>query len=848
VTRASRARPAASAEPGETPTTPVSFHLLALVSGASALVYEILWMRRFAVMFGATTPAVATALSAMFLGLALGSVGFGALGSRWRRPLVAFGLVELGIGAAVLFARFAVDRFDPFYPALYEALWNRPAVFLAMKMALTASAILPATILMGGTLPLLFEAAAGADGRLGVRGGGLYAANVLGAAVGALAVPVVLLPAFGAEGAALAAIVGNMAVGIAALALGRHVPALRTEVAPRMGHPSPARGGRAIEAMAFASGVLLLGLEVLWARMFALVHENSVYSLAAVITLFLVGLSLGAALARAALRRRIDRTTLLAWSWTGAGAWILLSPRLFFWLTSGMEYLADGGGAAGGMARLLAIAAVTTLPATVLGGAVLPVLMEMAGERRPGDHAAPVVGRLLAINTVGSIIGPWLATFVLASRLGLWWSVTLVGSVMILAAGLTGAAGSTGPARRFAPLVALGVALVLLAPGRLPAARVDAARGERIVAVHHGTHGTVAVIDDGFGRSLRLDNSYVLGGTLSTGDERFQTHLPLLLHPKPRSIAFLGLGTGITAGASLVHPIEEAVALEIVPEVVEAARAHFGDANLGVVDDPRVEIRIEDARNFLKGTARRFDVVVGDLVVPWRPGEAALYAEEHFRAVRETLREGGIFCQWVPLFQLSEEGFRIVSSTFLDVFPRSTLWRGDFLADQPSLALIGHRDGESIDPAVVERRWHEIAPRLDRTTPYLADPAGPWLFLVGEARRGDAHFTTERRHRDDRPWLELTTPLTQATGRPHGEATYGRFVLRLADELATRPLTGSPLERLGARELRWRDDGRALWRASVLAVEGDREAASELGLRTLDDLPAAIRNAVVGTH
>ncbi|MGH7803902.1 MAG: spermidine synthase, partial [Candidatus Binatia bacterium] len=585
-----------------------------------------------------------------------------------------------------------------------------------------------------------------------------------------------------------AAIAGNIAVGLAAVALGARVPTARTEGAARPDRAAAALGGPAIAGMAFASGLLLLGLEVLWARMFALVHESSVYSLAAVITLFLVGLSLGAALARASLQRGLDRSKLLFWSFAAAGAWITCSPRLFFWLTSGMEYLA------GNTAGLLAIVAVTTLPATILGGTILPLLMESAGEVRHGDHAASVVGRLLAINTLGSIVGPLLATFVLAAGIGLWWSVALVGAAMLLIATLVDG-GMRGTARRLGPAIALGAALLLVAPGDLPAIRVDASRGERIVDVRHGAHGTVAVLEDGISRSLKLDNTYVLGGTLATGDERFQAHLPLLLHPQPRSVAFLGFGTGITAGAALAHPVEEVVALEIVPEVVDAARSHFAEANLGVVDDPRVEIRVEDARNFLRGTARRFDVVIGDLVVPWRPGESSLYALEHFRAVRASLRDGGLFCQWVPLFQLSEEAFRIVASTFLEVFPRSTLWRGDFLADQPSLALIGRRDGEPIEPAVVERRWREIAPRLDRTTPYLADPAGPWLFLVGDVRRGDAMFATERRHHDDRPWLELVTPIAHmARSR---EAGYGRFVTRLHDELAARPLENSPLERLG---------------------------------------------------
>src|SRR6185369_4726801 len=110
-----------------------------------------------------------------------------------------------------------------------------------------------------------------------------------------------------------------------------------------------------------------------------------------------------------------------------------------------------------------------------------------------------------------------------------------------------------------------------------------------------------------------LNNFYVLGGTASTGDERLQGHLPLLLHPAPKRVAFLGLGTGITAGAALLHPVERVAAIEIVPEVIAAARDHFNDANLGIITSPRAEVITDDARNFLGASARRFDVIIGDL-------------------------------------------------------------------------------------------------------------------------------------------------------------------------------------------------------------------------------------------
>src|SRR5204863_956240 len=132
--------------------------------------------------------------------------------------------------------------------------------------------------------------------------------------------------------------------------------------------------------------------------------------------------------------------------------------------------------------------------------------------------------------------------------------------------------------------------------------------GERVVALHESGYGLVTVTESGRDRRIKLDNFYVLGGTASSGDERMQAHVPLLLHPAPKRVAFLGLGTGVTAGAALLHPVERLTVVEIVPDVIVAARDHFADANLRVVDSPRTEIIVEDARNFLNGSVRQFDV------------------------------------------------------------------------------------------------------------------------------------------------------------------------------------------------------------------------------------------------
>jgi len=691
--------------------------------------------------------------------------------------------------------------------------------------------------------------------------------SLLGACFGTVLVPVAILPSLGADRGYLAAIVANLAMGLAAIAMDARWRATTTSAAlpspvaktRRDVHakaaPSAARSGQAARLLlAFLSGALVMGLEVLWSRMFSMVHENSVYSFAAVLALFLLGLALGAALARWLLVHRIAPGRAASWAWTAAGLIIIAAPRLFQAVTEGMAYEpgAAGWGALPGGTLLLA--AFVLLPAVALCGVFLPSLLD--GAREPGDAkpAGRVVGELLAWNTAGTIVGPLLFAFGIAPRLGLWWSIAAIGFLLVAggeaaAIALEPGAAFRGRLRRLAAPVAACAALAVCNPGSVPRARWLEARGQRLVGIFEGNRGTLAVIQDDMSRWVTFNNHYTLGGTASTGDERQQAHIPLLLHPSPRKVAFLGLGTGITAGAALQHSIVESVTiLEILPEAVEAAREYFADANLHVIDDSRTEVIVEDARTFLRFSGRRFDVIVGDLVTPWRPGEALLWSVEHFQSVRRALEPGGLFCQWLPLFQLTEESFAIVTATFLDVFPGATLWRGDLLPDQPALALIGTVGSAPLDPAGVNARVRALTPRLDRASPYLADPAGFWLFLIGPLDAADPRFVSARRNRDARPWIEILSPFTQrgSAGTASVSPLVGRRLEAALQSIQGRALEGTWLERLSPDERRWRDAGAALWHASLLARAQRGREAFELGRRTLAALPEALQIALTG--
>lgn len=340
---------------------------------------------------------------------------------------------------------------------------------------------------------------------------------------------------------------------------------------------------------------------------------------------------------------------------------------------------------------------------------------------------------------------------------------------------------------------------------------------------------TTAVIADDRDRWITVNNSYILGGTAAMDEERWQAHLPLLLHPSPRRVAFLGTGTGITAGAALLHPVDHIVALEIVPEVVLAARQDFADVNARVTDDPRVRVVIDDGRNYLASSPQAFDVIVGDLLVPWRPAEAPLYTQEHFESVRRALTTEGVFCQWLPLYQLSPEQLAIILRTFLDVFPRATLWRGNFIADEPTLALVGHLGSRPVEPEAIDARVQALAAPVD-ANPFLEHPAGMWLFLVGPLPAEMPWFSGAYRNRDGEPWIELLSP------RSHAQRDDALPVLDdvspFLEEVAWGPLEGTPLRSLDDPHRAWRAAGAELSRASRMRGTEGKERILAI-LRTL---------------
>ncbi len=781
------------------------------VSGFLGLAYEVLWQRQFALVFGSAAPAAAAVLAAYFAGLGLGSWAIGKRAARFSRPLLLYAMLEVVIGLSALLVEPILGAYARAYPALYDRFADQPALFMAVKVGLAFLALALPTVAMGATLPVLAEWADQEHRALGIRVGLFYFLNTLGAGMGALAVPLVLLPRLGVTSSLICCAAGSVAVAAIAGWVGRTAP----RESGRMEQDKPA-GPRWSSnlALAFCSGALAFALQVMWNRAFAQVHENSLYSFGAITAIFILALAAGAGAARWILKRGGREARWLAVAWIGAGLLTAAGPALFLKMTRGLSFLSTRPGwGSPAFDVALAAGAVLFLPVLSLG-LVLPLLMQRAGAE--AGSSGVLIGRLLAGNIAGSVVGALAAGFVLPSLLGLWAGLFSIAAFLVA----IGALQARGPARLGAAALALAILLAGVRAG-LPRVQLDARGGERLVYVAEGTHGIIAVTERPGSRRLKLNNYYVLGGTLSTGDERMQAHLPLLLHANPKRAAFLGLGTGISAGGALFHPLESIVAVELVPEVIAAAGKYFGEENGRLLEQPQATVVHEDARNYLRGTRAKFDVIVGDLVVPWREGEGALFTLEHFEAGRKALLPGGLFCVWLPCFQLSETEMTILCRTFLRVFPKASVWRGDFSPTQPAIALIGFAGQGAVNLATVSARVSQM--RVDPFNPQLQLPLALWMHYLGELEESGLPEQERRINREDHPWIELIGPRIHA-GQDPSRLLIGRALQAWQERVPRQPAGTSALSESAAKAAA---AGRLLAEFALLTSEGKpREAAA----------------------
>jgi spermidine synthase len=680
-------------------------HLFMFLSGLSALVYEVVWLRALGLVFGNTTYALATVLAAYMGGLGLGGFVVGRWADRRRHPLLVYGLLELGIGlyAALTFVLLRGIRVS--YVLFAHHVSDELEWLTLVRLLLSFAVIFVPTFLMGGTLPVLIRASVARRDTIGVRTSSLYALNTLGAVTGTLVAGLWWIPALGMRRTLAAAVLINLALGIVACLRGRSVAAAAPAVAvDARAATGPVRGlARWIIVGLFLSGVAAMWLEVGWTRILAALIGNSTYAFTLMLSTFLLGLSLGSAVYRRVLASRAAEAGDWAWLQVVLAITVVASLSAFEHidlLTVRAYGLTMGNAVAMDVVSFLLCAGIMLVPAACLG-ALFPVSAALYAQGV--ETAGRDVGVVYLSNALGNIVGSLAGGFVLVPLLGIHHTLLAAATVSLaLGLGMGLRHLSRGLVHRALLVVAAAcVALSALAqrggwdPHRISMGlhthpRLFVTDTARAILgnlydwkLHYYREGLSSIISVfGRGDELSLKSNGKTDASTS-GDEPTQLllgHLPHMLHPDARRSLVIGLGCGMTLSAVVAHELEQVDCVEIEPAVVEAARC-FDHVNRRAYENPSVRMLVGDGRNHLMMERGTYDVIVSEPSNPWIAGVATLFTVEFYELVRDRLRPGGVLCQWIQVYQLSPADFRMVIATLKEVFPHVTLWAlpGDML-------------------------------------------------------------------------------------------------------------------------------------------------------------------------
>ena len=785
---------------------PRLFVLFYLLSGAAALLYEVAWLRLLTMTMGHTTGAVGAVLAAFMGGLAFGAwvAGRAASGLKPARALRIYAALEAAIALCALAMPFAIGGLRPLLAWAY-ADGNGGALFGVTRLIASVAVIALPGAAMGASFPvgvsvLSVVGARGAKGAIGAKGARdvaeLYAANTIGAAIGAALTGFVLLPSLGLFGSTLFGVFLNIVAAAGALVLSRSLepadpreptrPTARDPVNPlnRLNPVSP----RIIAAIA-VSGFTALVYEVVWTRVLAMTLGPTTYAFSAMLVAFIAGLAIGSALASASLRRIRNVPFWLGMSIIVAAAASLAAAAFVDRLPIVIARTAGQADASftSVFALDVGLAVALQLPMTIALGAALPFAVAMTS---PRTGAAPrTAGLIYAANTAGAIAGALAGSFVLVPWLGLQHSLQLASGVAVVAGFVAAwrppseAAASRRPAAvAAAALATLALAAFTpawnharlangayrLAPALAGGDIETALQAGDLLYYREGAAATVSVRRLIGVTSLAIDGKVDASNGADMLTQKLLAHLPLLLHHDPRSIYIIGLGSGVTLAAALRHPIDRAEVSEISPEVI-AASTYFSKENGGALHDRRTRVIVGDGRSHLLLSDDRYDVIVSEPSNPWMAGVSTLFTREFFETARAHLRPGGILCQWAHTYNISDADLRSIVATFVSAFPDASAW----LVGASDLLLIGPTSPLPALDAGIAEGWGRPGVAADLAEVKAAEPFGVLTSFVAQGRELQEYAAGAPVQRDDRLSLEYSAP----------RAIYGRYQSSNVDRL-----------------------------------------------------------------
>jgi spermidine synthase len=790
-----------------------------VLSGATGLIYEVLWARMLGLVFGATTFAISAVLAAFMGGLALGSAWAGRIAARIRRPLRAYGIIEIGVALYALAVPFLFRSVDYLYAFIWEQLHPGFYAFNLWRFALSCLVLLVPTTLMGATLPVLSAALLRSADRKSTAVTRLYTCNLVGAIFGTIAAGFLLLPSFGIRLTIFTAAAINLLIGIAAIIIDRRdeqssAQLEAMEQAKRFGETSDSiadeKGSEAELAAssvskwegstkfwlvcAAVSGFVTISTQVAWTRVLTMVIGSSTYAFSIVVALFLLGLATGAYLvANKKMTENLRRSI------TSIEVAIAFTLFLSLWITNftpgllidlGMRLQINSW--LGLLLLQIVTAALLILVPAMLMGMVMPLVLVWASNA--GVASVRLVGRSYAVNTLGAIAGAFLTGFVLIPKMSTRFTILFAAMLSILLAGFAYRPSRENVDVDLRRSLAIGASacLALLLFAAAPRLRLDdlskgaydllvrlranpqltetegrkfSPETNRLLWYMEGPTATVSVREDWGVRSMAINGRTNASDGADMPTQVMLGQLPILIAPRVESGLIVGYGSGVSVGSMLQSEIKSLECVELEPTAIEAGSL-FNHVNNKPLEDPRLRLIIDDARTYLRVNPTLYDMIVSEPSHPWVPGVANLFTREFFELGRSRLKDDGVFVQWLQIYQLSTESLRSVLATFKNVFPHVMVFRVEGATEGKDLILVGSRQPLTFALAAERMKIERVAKELARIN--IKSPAAleAW-FVCDEARLGPAVETAvintdDNMRVENRAPREAFLPLTEA--------------------------------------------------------------------------------------
>lgn len=683
---------------------------LFFLSGIAALIYQVVWVRSLSLIFGGSHLAVTTVLSVFMLGLALGSFIAGRRIVRHRNLLRLYGFIEAGIAIVASLIFLAVQIYPSVYSWLAQFSPESPAYLTIIRVLFASLILIPATTLMGATLPILSAYAAKNINTIGKRLSLLYGLNTIGAVVGVLLAGFLFLPYYTLNATWGIAVVLNFIIGIIAIILGKNREVLHEALPSNKSTPTTTDEGRSNGKLILwgiaISGFCALAYEVLWTRVLIIGLGATDYGFTSMLASFLVGIGGGSAIYGAVKHRFLPPLEqrirffgvvqiLIGLTTFSAILFLYDLPGYYLFLQNVIEQIGVSPFTSRQLANLALALTYLGIPALLMGFA-----FPLAGEiyARCKNTTGRAVGEMAAANTIGAILGAALTGFVMISLVGIERSIHLFILVNIAYGGLLVAQGIGKPFWAWLPpTVAAFIGLVLLfnsasfkvwdkdffavyrsnKPEAFSSRKLIDQQLKRYRVEYYGEGASSIVAASWAGNTLVFSTNGRVEATTGPQDMQNQFglgHLPMMLHTNPKEVLVVGGGSGMTLGSTIVYPsVNQVTLVELEPKVLGVIKA-FAPYNHDVLNQPKLKIVLNDGRNHLLTTKKKYDVITADPIHPWFRGAGYLYTREYFQLAASRLNEGGVVAQWLPLYQMEPEHMNSVLRTFTQAFDHATIF------------------------------------------------------------------------------------------------------------------------------------------------------------------------------